>query len=339
MTLCAAHYRSDIPPERFQEFIDALSVFLEIDLSEHDPGVHAYAHASVAYEPREHFLAAQALLGDGRGRIAVEACYLRPASSSPLAAIGLTGFDAAPALPPELMPFFGRCEPSQRSSTPSFAQLLAAYSASSVTLCAHTEREQHLGSEVEYLRGLLEQQREELKQVRRELHESRMHPSNKDSGNGVEEQPQDDERAPVDFAQLPAWSAGNEQRIVVLPRALNAAKKSAYEDPALAFTALALLAGPYRDMRQGQITREEFERALQGTGLHLSGSTAPSVAGSQGNAYFVSWGGRRRFMDQHLAKGGGRDERFCFRCYFFWDEHSGRAIVGHLPSHLDNSLT
>jgi len=83
----------------------------------------------------------------------------------------------------------------------------------------------------------------------------------------------------------------------------------------------------------------DFVAQLAAEELQLEGSVAPSVAGEQGDAYFVSWKGRRRFMDLHLRKGGGRDERYCLRVYFFWDEQLQKVVVGWLPSHLSNSLS
>lgn len=138
---------------------------------------------------------------------------------------------------------------------------------------------------------------------------------------------------------LTQWSIEHEETVVVLPRARNGAKKSIYHQPELMIDALNLLAGPYRDMRLGKLSAAELNVELERTGLRLAGSVAPSVAGEQGEEYFVRWGGRRRFMDLHLAKGGGRDERYCFRLYFCWDPDSQRVIVGSMPSHLGNSLS
>jgi hypothetical protein len=126
---------------------------------------------------------------------------------------------------------------------------------------------------------------------------------------------------------------------VILPRALQGAKKSHYETPETVYTALELLAGPYRDMRMGAMSHAQFIEALGASEMQLEGSVAPSVAGEQGDAYFVSWHGRRRFLELHLRKGGGRDERYCLRIYFFWDDAAQKVIVGWLPSHLSNSLS
>jgi hypothetical protein len=144
----------------------------------------------------------------------------------------------------------------------------------------------------------------------------------------------------TDLSGLPEWAAQNSHLVTVMPRALSGAKKSIYENPGAVYAALELLAGPYRDSRLGIIGKVEFEKALQESGLQLRGSAGQKgLTGSYGEDYFVSWNGRRRVLDMHIAKGGGRDERYCMRVYFFWDDDTKKAIVGSLPRHLDNSLT
>lgn len=141
------------------------------------------------------------------------------------------------------------------------------------------------------------------------------------------------------WSDLPQWCKELEGRLTVLPRALNAAKKALYEQPAHVKAGLEFLAGPYRDCRLGLLSVQEMETALHECGLRIAGSVAPSIAGEQGDAYFVPWGGKKRFLELHLLKGGGRDERYCLRIYFFWDTESQQCVVGWLPSHLNNSLT
>ena len=135
------------------------------------------------------------------------------------------------------------------------------------------------------------------------------------------------------------WAKDNEKDIVVLPRALQGAKKSIYFRPELVCKGLEALAGPYRSMRTNKATAEDFQKALDEHGFKLEGSVSPSIAGSLGETYFVKWQGRREFLDLHLIKGGGRDERYCLRIYFFWDAETSRVVVGDMPAHLPNSLS
>jgi hypothetical protein len=151
------------------------------------------------------------------------------------------------------------------------------------------------------------------------------------------EEDQDDEES-SDLAWLADWSEANASRIVVLPRALGAAKKSRYKNSGHIRSALEFLAGAFRRSRLGEIDQETLNKALAETGCGLRGSAGMSVAGAEGDSYFVNWSGRRRFLDLHITRGGGRDQRYCMRIYFFGDADSQKVVVGHLPSHLNNSL-
>ena len=158
----------------------------------------------------------------------------------------------------------------------------------------------------------------------------------------TEEQLAEEQRAERTLKELPVWALENESRIVLLPRALAGARRSQYQSDDDIYRALEFLAGPYRDQRINVIDTEAFQTALQSLqtdGFQLARSVDPSVAGEQGEAYFVRYGARRRFLDWHLIKGGGRDERYCLRIYFFWDDAQRVAVIGSLPAHLANSLS
>jgi hypothetical protein len=193
--------------------------------------------------------------------------------------------------------------------------------------------------ELEYYRQLSASLSEDLRLANAKVRDliARPQATASDTLTDIEDVP---EPAVTDLSGLPEWAAQNSHRITVMPRALGAAKKAVYENPATVYAALELLAGAYRDSRMGTINREAFEDALKSTGLQLRGSAGQTgLGGNTGEDYHISWNGRRRVMDMHLAKGSGRDPRFCLRVYFFWDDDTQKAIVGWLPSHLDNSLT
>lgn len=141
------------------------------------------------------------------------------------------------------------------------------------------------------------------------------------------------------LSEIGGWATENADRIVIMPRAIAEGKKSVYEDHDLVFSALNLLADVYPRVRSGQLSRVELVNQCRQLNLSIGGSVDPSRAGQAGDEYFVSWGGRRRFLDQHLGKGSSRDPRLCLRIYFFFDEALQLVVVGHLPSHLTNSLT
>lgn len=139
--------------------------------------------------------------------------------------------------------------------------------------------------------------------------------------------------------ELDQWAALNSDKIVVLPRAISAAKRSHYKDPALVYQCLELLANEYTDLKKGRADRNAYKEKADQLGLQYGGSVDPSVAGEQGEEYFIRWRGRRRFLDQHVTKGSARDPRFTMRIYFTWDDESEQVIIGWLPSHLGTSTS
>lgn len=133
------------------------------------------------------------------------------------------------------------------------------------------------------------------------------------------------------------WAAKNAHRIIVMPRAISATKRSNYENPELLYACLELLANEYTLVKNGLAPREAFKDKADRMGLSVGGSVEPSNAGEAGDQYFIRWNGTRRFLDQHLGKGSARDPRFCMRLYFTWCEKEQKVIVGSMPAHLDCS--
>ncbi len=148
-----------------------------------------------------------------------------------------------------------------------------------------------------------------------------------------------DEAVWVELSEMQQWADENVDRIVVMPRAIAEAKKSSYSEPGLVYEVLEMLAETYRKVKLAKLDRGVLKKECERLGVTIGGSVDPSRAGMTGGEYHVSYGGRKRFLDQHVAKGISRDERFCMRVYFFWCAETQRPVVGWLPSHLSNSKT
>lgn len=150
---------------------------------------------------------------------------------------------------------------------------------------------------------------------------------------------------PDGFDELEAWCDKYLSGWVqVLSRAINAAKRSNYSDPPLIYKGLLLLANEYRSMRVTGTSeaKEIFERQREALGFKpISRSGGETTFTKYASDYDVPWGskGEKRTLEWHLEKGGGRDERYFLRIYFFWDEETEQVVVGWMPSHLPNSLT
>ena len=147
---------------------------------------------------------------------------------------------------------------------------------------------------------------------------------------------------PDSFRQLEQWSKEHlDGRVGLHPRAVGAAKKSKFEDVALAYRALLILRDHYVPMRlEGGADRQAaYREALAGEGLKEEATFAGTRAGEHGDAYFVQHGGRKRQLERHLKGSNARDERRGFRLYFFWDASDREVVVGWLPNHLPTRIS
>ena len=149
---------------------------------------------------------------------------------------------------------------------------------------------------------------------------------------------------PESLDELGSWSAIElDGKLLILPRAINEAKKSGFEDPPLVYRSVALLGNEYRDMRltgKPEAQRKCHQKCNE-LGVAITKSISACRAGEHGDEYRVTYPceGSKRFLDWHLTKGAIKDERFCLRIYFFWDLTAKLIVIGCLPSHLDNRST
>jgi len=160
--------------------------------------------------------------------------------------------------------------------------------------------------------------------------------------------PKIEKQYPGDLAELSKWITSNHPQTIVLhPRAERGASKSQFENVTLIYQAIDLLGAQYHAMRttnveEADVRRSACIRRLQELGLELTQSISASRAGQEGDEYKVLYpiGGERKcLLDLHLKKGSDRDERYCLRIYFFWDDDAKKVVIGWLPSHLDTQAT
>ncbi|WP_157489377.1 hypothetical protein [Lysobacter sp. Root916] len=152
---------------------------------------------------------------------------------------------------------------------------------------------------------------------------------------------------PSSFNELAGWAETYyPDRLVVLPKAARAAKKSVYDDVAHIYQCLMLLADEYVDYRRGE---PGAQMKYQDACSHLRVEVTPVGAALDNRKY------RDQFrtpyksgyseIDLHLSPAPGTSERGSYdpkrtyRIYFFWDEENEFVVVGSLPAHLTTSLT
>jgi hypothetical protein len=144
---------------------------------------------------------------------------------------------------------------------------------------------------------------------------------------------------PSRYEEVEDWVARHlADRLTLLPRAVRSLKKAVFENLPLLCDCLLLLAGPYREMKRGAITRAAFDERCAHLGVTLT-QTGDFSASRYGNEYTVQYGKERRVLELHLKRGTSRDPAKCLRVYFFHDELRSRVVVGHLPSHLTTHLS
>lgn len=192
--------------------------------------------------------------------------------------------------------------------------------------------------EIESLRQERDGLRDELAHMRRQATSLRLalEQRREAAGRGVE--------YPTSFEDLEAWSAEVlGEAVVIAPRALRAAR-SAVSDAAtieLAYRCLHMLAVEYLDMKLGDdaAARKVYEDRC----AELRVSVGPVGAATNNHryrdSYKVSLGGKTRMLDMHVSGSSSRDVRKQLRIYFLFDPDECRVVVGHLPEHLDNTLT
>ena len=147
---------------------------------------------------------------------------------------------------------------------------------------------------------------------------------------------------PNSLKQLEQWSKEHlDGKVRLHPRAIGAAKKSKFEDVALAYRALLILRDRYVPMRLegGADRRAAYREALAREGLKDEPTFAGARAGEHGDAYNVEHDGRNRQLERHLKGSNARDERRGFRLYFFWDDSDQEVVVGWLPNHLPTRIS
>jgi hypothetical protein len=157
--------------------------------------------------------------------------------------------------------------------------------------------------------------------------------------------PKIEKQYPGGISELSGWiTANHPQTIILHPRAERGASKSQFEDVTLIYQAVDLLGAQYHAMRmtnveEADVRRSACTRRLHELGLELTQSISASRAAEEGDEYEVHYPAgqlvKKRLMDLHLKKGSDRDERYCLRIYFFWDDDAKKVVIGWLPSHLD----
>jgi len=148
--------------------------------------------------------------------------------------------------------------------------------------------------------------------------------------------------APATLRDISSWAVSRlKDRIVIHPKAVRAARKSTFADVALVYRVLEAMADSYWPMRfeGSQSCKKQWDSFMDAERLTCAHTGAAVQHHRTAETYHVNWQGQRVPLDQHIQGHSGRDEARTFRVYFHVDEMRKLVVIGHLPSHLPNSMT
>lgn len=155
---------------------------------------------------------------------------------------------------------------------------------------------------------------------------------------------------PTSYAQLPRWvDSYFADRLFLHARAVRAIKEATFENVSLVYKTLKLLADSYWAMRanqeqdQRQVLANDWEEGVKRLRLEYnSHSITQSRLGEFRDAYTINYRigqSSQQVLGPHLKFGSTKDDRYCMRIYFLWDDDRQLVVIGHLPSHLDTRAT
>lgn len=156
------------------------------------------------------------------------------------------------------------------------------------------------------------------------------------------------ESTPISYEEMAEWVDRNYSgKLFLHARAMRALKSARFEDVGLVYRALALLGDVYREMKMGDEDRsdlvERWENGLAELKLEYnSHALSATRLGEFRDVYTIPHRiGRqsKQVLGPHLKFGSSKDERYCMRIYFIWDEEREEVVIGHLPSHLETRAT
>lgn len=146
---------------------------------------------------------------------------------------------------------------------------------------------------------------------------------------------------PDDLSSLPDWVPGIGPRVLFADKALREAAKIDHTEPLRIYACLQALHDHYWPMLWADDAgaRDRWEAFLAEHRLTFSRVGTALDDRRYADAYHAMVGGKRVPLDMHVSGNSGRNPRRCLRIYLHADAEREVICVGHLPTHLTNSLT
>lgn len=148
---------------------------------------------------------------------------------------------------------------------------------------------------------------------------------------------------PDSFDDLDDWVLARfPEKLVLSSKAIRAARASQLDAEVIrqAYGALELLATDYLDARAGVAGANDRCRATaEALRIEISQVGVAVSHGRYRESYKTQIDGKTYQLDLHVSGSSSWDPSRCLRIYFHFDAELGRIVVGHLPTHLDNTLS
>lgn len=201
-----------------------------------------------------------------------------------------------------------------------------------------------LSEQVKQLRSELQTTRRERDEALEEARQLRYQINNQWVEETINGSDQDEPYYPDNWDELELWvDEYGEGKLVLHEKALKAVKSSPFKDIPFAYKALEYLVRYFVPMKQRAPDDDALFQAEVDALKELGLEREPVGEALNNHRYKQSYRrlyeGKTIWLDDHLKWGGGFDPATLFRLYFHYDEASGKVIVGHLTTHLPNSLT
>ncbi len=225
------------------------------------------------------------------------------------------------------------------------SQLQAMRTELELALAEHRVKATELGAQMAELQGELRATRRERDEARDELRRTRFQfHAQWNEHETPETEAHGESYYPDNWHELQDWvDVYGDNKLVLLPSAVKAARESPFKNIPLAYQALEYLVRYYVPMRtrdtEDTAPYRASQQALAKMGLELSGVGAALDDRRYKQGYRRQYEGRDIWLDQHLKAGVGFDPASLFRLYFWYDEDAAKVVVGHLPTHLTNRTT
>lgn len=147
----------------------------------------------------------------------------------------------------------------------------------------------------------------------------------------------------TDYKNFSEWLSKNiSPNVWVSSKAIKEMEKNCnFSDPKLIGETIKLLDDYYVKMKliPGVENRKLYRDKLVGLGLSDQPCFANRSSIKNYPEYSVVYNGDKLWCEDHIKYGGGTDPRKMFRIYYCWSDEDRKVIVGHMPTHLDNTLT